>query len=294
VSPRFAAPIGRYVLLELDGVPHRIYVEEAGTGVPLLLQHTAGSHGSQWRHIFEDRWITDRFHVLAYDMPFHGKSLPPIGPTWWAEEYKLTTERAMAVPLAVADAYEFEQPVFAGCSIGGALALDLARWHGERFRAVVAIEPALKIDIDPDALRGFWHPRVSNEFKAAMMFGLMAPTSPEAYRREAVFCYSQGWPPGFSGDLHYYAFDHDLREEAAGIDTRRCAVRLLTGEYDYSATVEHGRAAHEAIAGSTFTVMSGLGHFPMVENPDLFLPHLRAVLAEILELEVTAEAEEPA
>ena len=114
------------------------------------------------------------------------------------------------------------------------------------------------------------------------MHGLMAPSSPEPYRRETVFAYSQGWPPAFLGDLHYYLVDHDLREEAAGIGTAKIGVHLLTGEYDYSATVAHGTAAHEAIPGSTFTVMTGLGHFPMSEHPERFISYLRPVLENIL------------
>ncbi|MDQ1397441.1 MAG: hypothetical protein QOG64_2700, partial [Acidimicrobiaceae bacterium] len=263
----FDAPVGRYVHIEVSGVDHRLYFEEAGEGVPLLLQHTAGSHGSQWRHLFEDQWIIDRFRLIAYDLPYHGKSLPPIDEEWWAREYRLTTEAAMAVPVALAQVLDLDQPVFMGCSIGGLLALDLARYHPDVFRAVVGVESALKVDTDPDALRGFWHPRVSNEFKAAVMYGLMSPTSPEANRRETVFAYSQGWPPAFLGDLYFYTQDHDLRLESAGIDTAKVGVHLLTGEYDYSATVMHGQAAHEAIPGSTFTVMEGLGHFPMAEDP---------------------------
>ena len=72
-------PVGRYVHLELDGFDHRVYFEEAGQGgIPLLLQHTAGCHGSQWRHLFEDNRITSHFHLIAYDLPYHGKSLPPV------------------------------------------------------------------------------------------------------------------------------------------------------------------------------------------------------------------------
>ena len=58
-------------------------------------------------------------------------------------------------------------------------------------------------------------------------------------------------------------------------------MHILTGHYDYSATVEQGREAHEAIAGSTFTEMEGIGHFPMSENPDLFLTYLLPVLEQI-------------
>jgi len=277
----FDTPIGRYVHVELDGDDHRIYFEEAGTGIPLLLQHTAGSHGVQWRHLLEDERITDHFRLIAYDLPFHGKSVPPTGRRWWTERYRLTQANAMDLAVSLTNVLGLERPVFMGCSVGGLLALDLARYHPDVFRAVIALEPALKIDVDLDTLQGFWHPQVSNEYKSRLMNGLMAPQSPEPLRRETMWAYSSGWPPAFLGDLHYYLVDHDLTEEAAGIDCRRVGVYLLTGEYDASATIEHGQAAHDAIAGSTFTVMNGVGHFPMAENPEAFIPHLLPVLDDI-------------
>jgi pimeloyl-ACP methyl ester carboxylesterase len=280
-SRRFDSPVGRYVHVELDRRDHRIYFEEAGAGIPLLLQHTAGSHGVQWRHLFEDERITDHFRLIAYDLPFHGKSIPPTGEAWWAEPYRLTRARAMALPVALIDALELERPVFMGCSVGGLLALDLARYHPKDFRAVIALEPALKIDLDMDTLRGFWHPQVSNEYKARLMNGLMAPQSPEPLRRETMWGYSAGWPPAFLGDLHYYILDHDLTGEAAAIDTAQIRVHLLTGEYDASATIEHGQACHDAIAGSTFSVMEGVGHFPMSEHPEAFIPRLLPILDSI-------------
>ena len=283
MPPRFDAPIGGYLHVEVDGLDHRVYVEQAGEGVPLLLQHTAGAHGVQWRHLFEDAWITERFRLIAYDLPFHGKSLPPIGREWWAEEYKTSTVQLTAFVVGIADTLELQDPVFMGCSVGGLLALDLARWHPERFRAVVAVEPSLKVTIPRESLAGFWHPRVSNEYKAALMYGIMSPTSPEHFRREVAFTYSAAWPPLFTGDVEYYAFDHDLTEEAQHIDTNQVGVHLLSGEYDYSAPVAHGQAAHEAIRGSTFTIMRKLGHFPMAEDPERFLEYLRPVLEQILE-----------
>ena len=67
--------------------------------------------------------------MIAYDLPYHGKSLPPEGRTWWAEEYRLTKDFLMQVPLALARAIGLERPVFMGSSIGGHLALDLASNH---------------------------------------------------------------------------------------------------------------------------------------------------------------------
>jgi pimeloyl-ACP methyl ester carboxylesterase len=277
-TTRFDSPVGRYVHVDLDGHDHRIYFEEAGQGIPLLVQHTAGSHGVQWRHLFEEPRITDHFRLIAYDLPFHGKSVPPTTHPWWAEEYRLTLARATGLAVTMARTLELDRPVFMGCSVGGLLALDLARYHADEFRAVIALEPALKVDVDLETLQGFWHPQVSNEYKSRLMNGLMAPLSPEPLRRETVWAYSSGWPPAFLGDLYYYLVDHDLTNEASAIDTTKIGVHLLTGEYDASATIEHGQAVHDAIAGSTFAVMDGVGHFPMAENPEAFLTHLLPVL----------------
>ncbi|MDZ7669939.1 MAG: alpha/beta hydrolase [Gammaproteobacteria bacterium] len=277
------APLGRYLHLTLDDADHRIYYEEAGQGIPLLLQHTAGCHGSQWRHLFEVPEITDHFRLIAYDLPYHGKSLPPTNVPWWSAPYALRGKFLRSVPLALADALELDRPVFMGCSVGGLLALDLALRHPKRFRAVLAVEGALKVDGDLDALTELWHPQVSNEYKARLMEGLMAPASPLAYRKETSFVYACGWPPAFLGDLYYYLEEFDLREVAADIDTAQVAVHILSGEYDYSGRVELGQAAHEAIVGSTFTAMSGVGHFPMSENPRQFISHVLPLLESIRE-----------
>ena len=63
---------GRYVHLRLGGSSHRVYFEEAGTGIPLVCLHTAGADGKQWRHVLNDPDITRYFRVLAFDMPRHG------------------------------------------------------------------------------------------------------------------------------------------------------------------------------------------------------------------------------
>jgi len=277
----FDAPVGRYVHLTLEGQDHRISFEEAGSGIPILLQHTAGCHGSQWRHLFERREITDHFRLIAYDLPYHGKSLPPVGPKWWAGEYNLTGSFLRAVPLGLAKALGLERPVFMGCSVGGLLALDLARRHADIFRAVISLEGALKIEGEMSSLSALWHPQVSNEYKARAMNALMSPTSPEAFRKETSQVYASGWPPAFLGDLYYYLVDYDLRETASQIDTTKVAVHILTGEYDASGTLEHGQAAQAAIPGATWTAMMGMGHFPMSENPKAFIGYLLPVLDAI-------------
>jgi len=113
------------------------------------------------------------------------------------------------------------------------------------------------------------------------MDGLMSPVSPKPYRRETSFVYACGWPPVFLGDLFYYLEDYDLRACAGEIDTGRVGVHILSGEYDYSGSPALGRQAHEAIPGSTWVEMKGLGHFPMSENPAAFGQYLMPVLDQI-------------
>ena len=278
---RFDSPVGRYVHLQLGGHDHRIYFEEAGRGVPLLLQHTAGSHGTQWRHLFEYPEITDHFRLIAYDLPFHGKSVPPMGDQWWTRQYQLTGPFLRSVPVGLAAALKLDRPVFMGCSVGGLLALDLALHHPDAFRAVISLEGSLRIGGNLDALIGFWHPGVSNETKARMMEGLIAPDAPVAYRKETSQTYAAGWPAAFLGDLNYYCVEYDLRDRASEIDTSKVAVHILNGSYDYSATPAHGRDAAAAITGATFTEMEGMGHFPMSEDPERFVTYLLPILERL-------------
>jgi pimeloyl-ACP methyl ester carboxylesterase len=276
---RFDAAVGRYVRVAIDGIDYRLYFESAGQGIPLLLQHTAGADGRQWRHVLEDTTLQQTFRMIAYDLPYHGKSVPPESETWWSTPYRLTRAFLMQVPLTLAAALDLERPVYMGSSIGGHLAVDLALDHAESFRAVVGLEAAAHT---PGGFADeFYHPSISNDFKAAVMYGLMSPTSPERYRRETAWVYSQGAPAVFKGDLYYYSIDHDVRATAGRIDTSRCSVDILNGEYDWSGTPALGAALAAAIPGARYATMPGLGHFPMSEDPERFLELIRPVLARI-------------
>ena len=278
---QFDAAVGRYVHLDLDGLDHRIYFEEAGSGVALLCQHTAGADARQWRHLLEDERVTRNFRVIAYDLPYHGRSIPPEGRSWWAEKYALTRDFAMSVPVALSSVLDLDRPVFIGSSVGGMLALDLARYHADEFRAVIACEAALKIGLDTDDARdeagSVMDPAADPALYAALMMTWMGATAPETYRQETRLHYAQGAPGVFVGDLFYFSTDHDLRGEANLIDTSRCAVHMLTGEYDWITLGASAEAAAQ-IPGATYEVMNGLGHFPMSEDPDRFIDFVLPIL----------------
>ncbi len=101
---------GRYLYLQVQSVEYRVYFEEAGTGVPVVLQHTAGCDSRQWRHVLEDPDLTSRYRLIAPDLPFHGRSLPPESQEWWTEEYRLHQDFFLAFHVALVQALELEAP----------------------------------------------------------------------------------------------------------------------------------------------------------------------------------------
>jgi pimeloyl-ACP methyl ester carboxylesterase len=94
--------------------------------------------------------------------------------------------------------------------------------------------------------------------------------------------YMQGGPGVFQGDLYFYKVDGDARGLLAEIDTARCPVFLLTGEFDYSCPPDDTLAVARAVPGAHAQVMAGLGHFPMSEDYERFRSYLLPVLAQVL------------
>jgi hypothetical protein len=98
-TPVIEPVVGRYLRLDLNGKPHRLYFEEAGEGIPVLCLHTAGADGRQYRALLNDPEITRRYRVIAFDLPWHGKSSPP--PGFEREVYRLTTDLYVDTVMAV-------------------------------------------------------------------------------------------------------------------------------------------------------------------------------------------------
>ena len=284
--PDFEPIVGRYLRMPIAGTQHRIYVEEAGEGIPLLCLHTAGSDSRQYRALFNDRDLLKRFRVIAFDLPWHGKSSPPAG--WQKAEYKLTSRAYVDAIMAVVDTLALDRPVVIGCSIGGRVVLHLALEHAWRFRALIGLESGAHSAAYYD-LEWLHRPDVhGGEVCGGLVSGLIAPTAPEAEKWETIWHYMQGGPGVFKGDLHYYTSEGDVRDRLGQIDTGACPLYLLTGEYDYSCTPDDTRELARHIEGAHVTIMQGLGHFPVSEDPPRFLGYLRPVLARIVEQDAKA------
>ena len=276
----YVEPItGRYVHVELDGTTYRTAFEEAGSGVPLVCLHTAGGDLRQYRHLLNDPDITDRFRVVAFDMPRHGRSLPPDGT--WDDDYLLTQRFYIDFVRAFCDALDLDHPALLGCSMGGYLMLDIAIETPGAYGALIGVQPR--------AYAPFWttlnavldHPGVNYHSFTAVVRTASSPLSPPDRRREVEWIYGQAGPGVLAGDFDYAAHDHDGRKRMSEIDPAACGLYVIGGDGDPSCLPAHTDELSAAIPGLPVTRIPDAGHFPPSENPDSFRRALLPILSEI-------------
>ena len=169
------------------------------------------------------------------------------------------------------------RPIVLGASMSGEICLELALRHPEAFAAIIACEASEKIE----RRQTYWaaHPQVNQAyFVPEWIRALCAPQSPAEYAEAIAWHYAQGGPAVFFGDIAFYSGDWDARDRVHRIDTNRVPLFMLTGEYDYSCTVEHSQATAAKIPGVRFQAMpaSAISRSPKTRrcSADYLLPIL--------------------
>jgi pimeloyl-ACP methyl ester carboxylesterase len=189
----------------------------------------------------------------------------------------------------ISKAVKADRGVYMGWALGGYLALDLALYRPNDFRAVIGINAGAGRGPANSAAAqasndSYLHPRVHNSRRSAVMVhGNTSPAAPEPFRREVSWIYGQIAPGVLSGDFYYYSIDHDLTGgQARGIDTSKVDVHLLSGELEVSPGPTGAAALAAQIKGSTFAVIKGGSYLPMCDDYPRFRQHLMPVLNKIL------------
>jgi pimeloyl-ACP methyl ester carboxylesterase len=269
---------GGYVPVTVGETTYQVYYETAGSGRDVLCMHTAGADGRQFHGLMADERITRNHRLIAFDLPFHGKSPPPDGaiPGAW----RLHTDLYVDLIMGFAAAMRLDKPIALGASMSGEICLELAYRHPDAFTGIVACEACEKIH----RRQTHWaaHPQVNQAFFVPEWIrALSAPQSPAEWVEMIDWHYGQGGPAVFFGDIAFYSGDWDATDRVHLIDTNRARLFMLTGEYDYSCTVEASAATAAKIPGVRFQAMPGIGHFPFAENPILFAQYLLPILDDL-------------
>lgn len=275
-----AAIVGRWHPLSTAAGTARIWHLAAGEAgrPPLVFLHTAGADARQFRHQLADAGLQRRHRMIAFDLPWHGGS-GGVDERESPDPYRLAEADYLAWCVAAIDALAGAPAILVGCSMGAAMALTVLAERPDRVAGVVALEAPL-------ASPGRRNPLLSDARVAggrhnpAYVRALLAPVAPRVRRDEACAIYAQARPGIYEGDLAYYSDAYDGARIAPGVAASGRRVALLTGSYDYSAPPDSTAALAATIGGPNvrFRELDGFGHFPMIEDPERFRPHLMEAL----------------
>ncbi|KAK5303655.1 hypothetical protein LTR99_005417 [Exophiala xenobiotica] len=276
--------IGHYTWLKLSSsIPLgkcKIFYEVSGQGEQqLLFLHTAGADSRQFHSMMMSKDLQQQCTMYAFDLPGHGRSFPG------SEQYPLSYANSEEFYIAVIGQFiaklGLRDVVVSGASMGGQVCLAVAlRAQELNVRGVIPCEAC---DYLPKQQAQSIYGLAGDEsvLNPERVCGMISPTSPEVYKRLNWWIYSSQAARIFPGDLKFYFEGWDGRDRMRKIDTRVCPVYMLTGEYDYSCSVDASRATAEKIKGAVFEEMNGLGHFPFSEDPEKFLPYFKRALEHI-------------
>jgi pimeloyl-ACP methyl ester carboxylesterase len=244
-------------------------LHRGGSGAPLVLVHGIGHTWRGWRPMLP--LLEERFDVLAPDLPGfgHSPSLPP-------GEVSSPNRLADFVEAAMDDA-DFETAHIAGNSLGGWIALELAR-RG-RARTCVPISPAGLLHArETDWARGIlngmrWFARnapapaslLRNPLGRTLFAG---PTLGRPWRADPDELLEEtelfANAPGFDHTL-----DATVELQATGLPEIECPVLVLWGTRDLILIPRQGRRFERLIPNCELRYLKGLGHVPMSDDPEL-------------------------
>jgi 3-oxoadipate enol-lactonase len=245
-----------------------LYVEERGSGFPLLLIQGLGYAVWAWRRQVPE--LSRRRRTIAFDNRGAGRSFKPPGP--------YTIEQLADDAAALLYALGVERADVLGLSMGGYISQMLALRRPDLVRSLVLAgtgpgEPT--------------HTPIPEETESQWLAHAHLP--PEQYARQTMhLSFAPGWadehadvyeellaarleyptPP----DCWRAQYDACMRFVQTGIPVERIEVpaRIIHGDADRVVPVKNGRALAQRLPRAELVVLPGAGHLALMEDPKRF------------------------
>lgn len=224
---------------------------EAKAHPPFLCLHGAGGDRKFWTPL-QAELKRHGIRSLALELPGHGQSP---GPGCSAiEDYASIVTR-------FAEAYGLSQPVLAGHSMGGAVALSCALSSPGTWGGLALIGTGARLRIAPELLDGI-HANFETTVELATEWAF-SPSAPAALLEEGKKDLLAFSPDVLHGD--YTACDRfDVMADLHKIDM---PVLVVCGDEDRLTPPKYSRYLAENIPGARLEMVSGAGHMVMLERP---------------------------
>jgi 3-oxoadipate enol-lactonase len=248
-------------------------VDGPETGPALVLSNSIGTTTELWEGQIPA--LEQRFRVVRYDHPGHGRSPVPDGP--------VTVESLARGVVALLDHLELERASFCGLSLGGMVGIALALEAPGRLERLVLCCTSTYLG-PPEG----WHERarvVRSRGMGAIVERIAPRWFSDRFREEepeTVARYLgmlEAVPPeGYAACCEAIA----AWDARATVDAIRAPTLVIAGAEDVATPSSETTSLAESITGAHLAVLPGAAHLANLEQPELFtsavLGHLEASL----------------
>jgi len=231
----------------------RIWVEEAGSGVPLIFVHGGtGTAEHDWGAVIPQ--LRNQYRVVTMDMRGHGRSYDP--------DIELGIDRFGLDLVHVMRALGLPRAVLVGFSVGANTLLKLVSTRPDLALGLVTIGASVAGDASrvPEILAGPWPPD---------LIGLH---------------HDVGEGPDYWQRLRT-ALAHDWANNVLLTDERLrriiCPTLICHGDRDRVAMLDEALHLHRTVAESQLFVAPGSGHQVQLEKPQMFVDAVNAFVSRI-------------
>ncbi|RAY15778.1 alpha/beta hydrolase [Actinomadura craniellae] len=244
----------------------QLYARDVGGGTPLVLLHAFPLSSAMW--LAQREGLAGRFRIVTPDLRGFGGSL--LG----ADEPSID---AMADDVALLMRRQgIARAVVGGLSMGGYVAMALARRHPDRLLGLVLADTKASADTEEarrNRLRQAEVMEAERSVRVLVDEGLPNLLGPTTFRQRALVYgrvrgLMQATPAGAAA---WAQRAMAARPDAFGTlrDTRVPAL-VLVGDEDRLTTEDDARAMTEALPNAELMVIPRAGHLSAIEQPDLF------------------------
>lgn len=285
----FALPLSAATFQSHDGTT--LHYELVGKGEPVILLSGGPGFSPEYLRPIAEK-LGDKNQFVLFHQRGTGKSV--------IETYNAET---LAIPKLVADVealrreLKLEKMTFAGHSFGGILTMMYAREHPERIRAIAFIDAGGPTLASVKKFESNLNARFTDEDKARIR-EWSAPEKMKEQHRRAVLEITKAKSGAYFADPKKARLLTDgMTEESfhdgvfwalvlqmmaldlrAGLEKVKAPVLVLHGTHD---PLESAEEVHATFPGSKLVMIEDAGHFPWLEQPDVFYRALSAFLAGV-------------
>ena len=250
------------------------YIVDTGSGTPLVFIHAFPLNADMWEP--QIAGLSENTRVIAYDLPGFGRG--------GAAEASPTMERCADNFVALLDHLGIDRCVVAGCSLGGYIAMAVARRHPKRLCGLVLADTRAGADSQEASAGRLKQAADVRATGPAVVIDAMLPKLLSRQSKDAKpgleasvrGLMEHASPEGIAGMLEAMAARLASDDVLSSLDLPAC---VIVGEHD--ALTPPAEAEHLArlLRRSELHVLAGAGHLSNLEAADDFNEALRGFLA---------------